>query len=111
MGNIQSYDSVTGVAWYQHTLTKIKLRQTLGRAIVVHELFDHGNGFNCSATGNSGNRFSICVIGVAADNTTIPSVPSTVALNNDFVTVDCADSAHSLIVSMVMLLVAAALFV
>jgi len=108
MGNIQSYDLITGAAWYRHSLHKITLGDTLGRGIVVHELFDHGSGYNCSATGNSGNRFAACVIGFANSSIVIPDIPSTVSLNNNFENVDCGNSASSVapLLALVMIIIA-----
>jgi len=89
LGNIQSYDDATGVAWYRLTENYMPaLSNIYGRSVLIGLDRDHGNGAGCSR-GSSGPDVLMCVIGIANPTTIFPSVPSGVTINNTFVDVDC----------------------
>ena len=89
MGNVQNYDN-SGVGWVSFKNELITSTSSIvGRGIIVHQTFDHGDGYGCNnATGDAGTRYGECVIGIAADTTNIPKVP--IKIDNDWESVDCA---------------------
>ena len=61
MGNIQSYDSSTGRAWYQldNKLIETTISSLVGRGVVVHSVQDHGRGFGCdNSTGKKRKKLN-----------------------------------------------------
>jgi len=90
LGNIQSYSSSTGVAWYRYFDPNIRnLHELIGRAVVIHADPDHGSGKNCDEGGSSGGRLMVGVIGVAHPQTKAPTIPDDVIINNDYDNEDC----------------------
>jgi Cu-Zn family superoxide dismutase len=77
--NLNTYDN-NGRAWFDYTSSLISLggdQSVIGRAIIIHEKADDG----CTQpTGNSGQRYAQCVIGVGATdaNWNPPTVAVTV---------------------------------
>lgn len=98
LGNIQSYDSATGLAHFNYTTTNIPdVHSLLGRAVAIHSGKDHGSGYGCDQAGTSGKRIMVGVIGLAHPST-VPS-PVPIAVDNTFANEDCTarpSSAHSL---------------
>jgi Cu-Zn family superoxide dismutase len=91
LGNIQSYDD-EGHAWYRFFDHNIKdLSMLVGRGVIVHSDDDHGSGYLCDESGDSGNRLLMGVIGVAHPGTKAPTIPEDVDINNHWESSSCED--------------------
>merc|ERR1712137_146382 len=89
MGNILSFDS-NGEAWYRYENQRISSTEAItGRAVVLHETFDHGSGNGCDAAGSSGSRYAFGVIGVASDDISVPNPP--IVVDTAFEDVTCVE--------------------
>jgi len=90
LGNIQSYSESTGSAYYRYFDSNIRdLKELIGKAVIVHEDFDHGAGEGCDDSGSAGARLMMGVIGVAHPETKAPTFPDDVEIDNEFRNEDC----------------------
>lgn len=95
LGNVQNY--IFGEAWYSYEATAIpSLESLLGRAVILHLDKDHGNGATCDASGTSGKRIAMGVIGIRntdGTNSVDPLSPfGGGVFDNTFVPESCADT-------------------
>lgn len=109
-GSIRQYDDATGNAHYELLVTEdymhgdLFLTDYIGRALIIHERLDYGNGVNCpsaSVNGNSGVRYFVCVVGVMnppPSNATanfaldVPTLPVGFVINKTYTVTDCVAS-------------------
>eukprot|EP01088_Endostelium_zonatum_P006081 TRINITY_DN18191_c0_g1_i1.p1 TRINITY_DN18191_c0_g1~~TRINITY_DN18191_c0_g1_i1.p1 ORF type:complete len:380 (+),score=73.51 TRINITY_DN18191_c0_g1_i1:51-1190(+) len=91
-GNIQSFDPLNKLnAWFEEDFSNVKkLNELVGRAIVVHETFDHGRGSGCDQNGDAGSKILVGVIGIANPGTEHLVVPNHVHINRTYVDVKCS---------------------
>jgi len=97
LGNIQNLDTASGIMWYDWNVTDGTpgaLSDLLGRAVIVHQIEDHGAGAGCDQAGSAGKRVLQCVLGVAnatAASSQPPLIP--IAINNSWVVQACTTTA------------------
>jgi len=64
LGNVKNQYNGSAVLSYCDTYV-IDFSQLIGRGIILHSGFDHGNGATCDQAGSSGSRYLTGVIGIA----------------------------------------------
>eukprot|EP01127_Copromyxa_protea_P016471 TRINITY_DN4900_c0_g1_i2.p1 TRINITY_DN4900_c0_g1~~TRINITY_DN4900_c0_g1_i2.p1 ORF type:complete len:486 (+),score=102.35 TRINITY_DN4900_c0_g1_i2:1136-2593(+) len=88
IGMVQTY--YKGKAYYEYTDNLITdINALIGRSIILHKNRDHGNGQGCDASGNSGPRIAMGAIGIQNPATEVPTIPSGVVIDNNWVSEDC----------------------
>jgi Cu/Zn superoxide dismutase len=65
------------------------LSDLVGRALVIHGNKDSGAGANCDASGSSGPRIALGVIGIPNPATTIVALPVDLVIDNEWLPTDC----------------------
>jgi Cu-Zn family superoxide dismutase len=89
LGNIQSYDTSTGNAWYQMSDGYMPALSNLyGRSVLIASGRDHGAGRGCTR-GSPGPDILMCVIGIANPSTVFGTVPNGVTIDNNFKDQNC----------------------
>jgi len=94
LGNAGVYSG--GKLYYKFDLqAPFALSGLLGRSVVLTDDVDPGSGPGCDATGNSGNRISVGVIGIQNTNITLtlsPSIPTGLTFPTTWPEADCLTS-------------------
>jgi hypothetical protein len=79
--------------WYQLFIADVSdLRAWVGRAIVLHEGRDHGDGLDCDPSGNSGARIAVGVIGLQNNDPTmtlVAEIPDGMVFPESWDDMDC----------------------
>jgi hypothetical protein len=82
--------------WYQLFIADVSdLRAWVGRAIVLHEGQDHGDGADCDPSGNSGARIAVGVIGLQNNDPTmtlVGEIPDGMTFPESWDAMDCTGS-------------------
>lgn len=101
LGTFKTFDAAG--AYYQFTpsftSSLLRVSDFLGRALVIHQLIDHGlpvscNGAPGASTGAAGSRIYWCVVGVASTNASlpVPTIPSALSYPTAWTETPCVTS-------------------